>query len=108
VCGGVVTVIVVVVVFDGRGPTAYREATRDICGGRRARHAHRTSRAATHRRANGDGGRNGAVRGIETGLDKVLALGLCNKGLEFCGGESVHKAGLGNDQEEDLGTGEGG
>jgi hypothetical protein len=108
--GRVIAVVVIVIVFlDGRtrGPTTYGEAARDVCGGRRARHAHWAG-AATDGRADGKGGRNGTMRGIETGLDKVLALRLCDEGLEFCGGEGVNKAGLGDDQKKDLGSGEGG
>jgi hypothetical protein len=48
------------------------------------------------------------VRSIETCLDKVFALRLCDKGLEFCGGEGVDEAGLGDNQEEDLCAGESG
>jgi hypothetical protein len=42
------------------------------------------------------------VGGIETSLDKVLALGLGDKGLELGGGEGVDEAGLGDDEEQDL------
>ena len=100
--------VLVIIVFDGRGPTAYGKAARDICGGGRARHTHWAARAATDRGTNGDGGRNGAVRGIKTSLNEVFTLGLSNKGLEFRGGESVDEAGLGDDQKEDLCAGEGG
>jgi len=48
------------------------------------------------------------VGSIETGLDKVFALGLCDEGLELCGGEGVDEAGLGDDEKEDLCAGEGG
>jgi hypothetical protein len=42
------------------------------------------------------------VGGIETSLDKVLALGLGDKGLELGGSEGVDQAGLGDDEEQDL------
>lgn len=39
---------------------------------------------------------------IETGLDEVLALWLCDERLELGGGEGVYEAGLGDDQQKDL------
>jgi len=48
------------------------------------------------------------VGGVETGLDEILTLWLCDEGLELCGGEGVDKTGLGDDEQEDLGAGEGG
>jgi hypothetical protein len=47
------------------------------------------------------------VWGIEASLDKVLALWLGDEGLELCGGESVDETSFGDDEEEDLGAGEG-
>ena len=41
-------------------------------------------------------------------LNEVLALWLGDEGLQFGGGEGVDEAGLGDDEEEDLGAGEGG
>lgn len=80
--GSVVSMVLIVFVFlDTRGSAAYGEAARDVCGRRRARHVHWVARAAADRGADGDGGRNGAVGGVETGLDKVFALRLCDKGL---------------------------
>lgn len=32
--------------------------------------------------------------GIETGLDEILALGLCDEGLELGGGKGIDKTGL--------------
>ena len=46
------------------------------------------------------------MRGVEAGLDEVLALGLGDERLELGGGEGVDEAGLGDDEEEDLGAGE--
>lgn len=108
--GGVVgMVIIVVVFFDGgaRGTAADGEPARNIWGRGRARHA-QWAGTATDGRTNGHGGGDGAMRGIETGLDEIFALGLCDKRLEFCGGKGVDKAGLGDHKEEDLGSGEGG
>lgn len=42
--------------------------------------------------------------GIETSLNKVLALRLGDKRLELGGGEGVDEAGLGDDEEQDLCT----
>lgn len=39
-------------------------------------------------------------------LDQVLALSLGDEWLQLGGGEGVHEAGLGDDQQQDLGTGE--
>lgn len=41
-----------------------------------------------------------------TYLNQVLALGLGDKRLQLGGGESIDEAGLGDDQQEDLGTSE--
>lgn len=41
-----------------------------------------------------------------TNLNQVLALGLGDERLELGCGEGVHQAGLGYDQQEDLGTSE--
>lgn len=41
-------------------------------------------------------------------LDEVLAFGFGYEGLELRGGEGVDEAGLGDDEEEDLGAGEDG
>lgn len=41
-------------------------------------------------------------------LDEVLALGLGDKRLQLRRGEGVDEAGLGDDEEEDLGAGEDG
>ena len=46
--------------------------------------------------------------GVETSLDEVLALGLGDEGLEFCGGKGVDEAGLRDNEKEDLGASEGG
>ena len=40
--------------------------------------------------------------GIETSLDKILALRLGDEGLELGGSEGVDEAGLGDDEEQDL------
>ena len=48
------------------------------------------------------------MRGVEAGLDEVLALGLGDEGLELRSGEGVDEAGLGDDEQEDLRAGEGG
>jgi len=42
------------------------------------------------------------VRGIQTRLNEVLPLRLCDKGLELCGSESVYQTSLGDDEEQDL------
>jgi len=47
------------------------------------------------------------MRGIEAGLDKILAFGLCDERLKLCGGEGVDETGLGYDEEKDLSAGEG-
>ena len=39
-----------------------------------------------------------------TNLNKVLAFRLCDQRLELRGGESVYKTGLGDDEQQDLGT----
>jgi hypothetical protein len=102
-------IIIIVVFFDGgtRRTTAYGEATRDVWGRWRAGHI-QWARATADGGANGNGGRNGAMRGIETGLNKVFALGLCDERLEFRGGEGIYEAGFGDNQEEDLCASEGG
>lgn len=41
---------------------------------------------------------------IQTGLDQVLALGLCDQRLELGCGKSVDKTGLGNDKKKNLGA----
>jgi hypothetical protein len=45
---------------------------------------------------------------IETGLDKILSLWLGDEGLEFCSGEGVDEPRLGDDEQKNLGAGEGG
>lgn len=42
---------------------------------------------------------------VETYLDEVLALSLCDKRLKLRGGEGVDKASLGDDQEQNLRSG---
>jgi hypothetical protein len=53
------------------------------------------------------GARGLAGGGIETGLDQVLALGLGDERLQLGGRESVDESGLGDDEQEDLGAGQG-
>ena len=48
------------------------------------------------------------MRSIEACLDKVLALGLGDEGLELGGGEGIDETCLGDDEEEDLCASEGG
>lgn len=48
------------------------------------------------------------MRGIETSLNQVFALGLGDKRLEFGGGEGVHETSLGDDEQEHLCAGESG
>lgn len=45
--------------------------------------------------------------GVEACLDKILAFGLGDEGLELCGCESVDETCFGDDEEEDLGACEG-
>lgn len=56
--------------------------------------------------ADGHRGWELAMRGVEAGLDKVLALWLSDEGLELCGSEGVNEASLGHDEEKDLSAGE--
>lgn len=44
------------------------------------------------------------MRRVETCLDEVLTLGLGDERLQLRCGESVDKAGLGYDKQEDLGA----
>jgi hypothetical protein len=62
----------------------------------------------THGRTDGHGVGEGAVGRIETGLDEILALRLGDERLQFGGGERVDQAGFRDDEEEDLGSGQGG
>jgi hypothetical protein len=43
-----------------------------------------------------------ALRRVETCLDEVLAFGLRDERLEFCGREGVYESGFGNDEKQDL------
>jgi hypothetical protein len=63
-------------------------------------------RTAVDWRANGNGGRDGAMGSIEAGLDEIFAFWLGDKWLELGGGECVDKAGFGDDEQQDLGAGE--
>ena len=103
----VVVWLVVAVFFGGAlatdGWTGDGETAWQVRGGACARHRH-----ARHGCADGHGGGHVSGGGIETGLDEIFALGLGDEGLELGGGEGVDEAGLGHDEQEDLGAGEGG
>ena len=62
----------------------------------------------THGRTDGHGVRKGAVGGVETCLDEILALRLRDERLQLGGGESVYQAGFRDDEEENLCSGQGG
>lgn len=59
---------------------------------------------APNGRADGHVRRQAALRGVEAGLYEVLAFGLGDEGLKLGGSEGVHEAGLGDDEQEDLGA----
>jgi hypothetical protein len=101
--GVVMMVFVVKVLLYVRGSATNRKAAGNISRGWGTRDVHRARRAADGR-TDGHGGGNATVGGIQTGLNKVLALRLCDKGLELRGGEGVYQAGLGDNKEEDLGA----
>jgi len=48
------------------------------------------------------------VRGIQAGLNEILAFRLGDERLELGGGESIDETSLGHDEKEDLSAGEGG
>lgn len=80
--GGVISMIIIVVVFFYRrawGTSTYGKAARNVGGW--GRDIHCGARAASDGWANRHGGWDGAVRGIETSLDEIFALWLCDKGL---------------------------
>ena len=57
---------------------------------------------ATERCADGHRRRKLTVRGVQACLDKILALGLGDKGLQLGSGERVDEACLTHDEEQDL------
>jgi hypothetical protein len=59
----------------------------------------------THGGTDGHGVGEGAVRGIETCLDEILALRLGDERLQLCGGESVYQASFRDDEKENLCSG---
>lgn len=103
--GTPVVVWLVVAVFFGRplGWSGDGESAWKIRGGACARHGH-----ARHGCAYGHGGGHVSWRGVQACLDEVFALGLGDEGLQLGGGEGVDEAGLGDDEQEHLGAGEGG
>jgi hypothetical protein len=101
---GIVVVVVVLILGGVSRLVADGETPGEVVGGRG--HAH--GWGPTDRRTDGHTGREGAVGGIEAGLDEILALGLGDEGLELGGGEGVYETRLWYDEEQDLGTGEGG
>jgi hypothetical protein len=93
------------VVLGSGGRAADGDSSWDIiCT--RAWHVHR-ARGAADRGANGHGGGERAVRGIETCLDEVFAFWLGDEGLELGSGESIYEPRLRDDQQEDLRAGQG-
>jgi hypothetical protein len=48
------------------------------------------------------------MRGVETSLDEIFAFWLGDEGLELCGGESINETCLRDDEQQDLGTSQGG
>jgi hypothetical protein len=106
-CSGVFVGIVVVVFLEG-GVACWRpadgEATREVVGRWGPRHTH-LARGAPERSADGQGGRQRAMRSIKASLDKILAFRLSDEGLELCGGESIYQTSFGHDEEQDLSAG---
>lgn len=90
-----VVVVVVFLILGGvsRLVTDSETSWKVVGGGGATWDAHGT-RCTANRRADGHTGGKGAVGGIETRLDKILALWLGNKGLELGGGEGVYEASL--------------
>lgn len=90
--GVIVMVVILVVLLDVVTRTAAdRQATWDIGG--RAGDVHWPGRAAEGR-ADGHSGRQRAMGGIETCLNKILALWLSDQGLELSCSESIDEPSL--------------
>ena len=97
---------VVLVLLDGGSISrADGQAAGHVVGWWRSRHGHWVG-LATEGGADGHGGRQGAVGGIETGLNEIFTFRLGDERLEFCGGEGVDETSLGDDEKENLGASE--
>ncbi len=71
VSSGIVDMIIIILIFfdcGARGTATDRETAGDVGGWRRARDVH-GARASSNGRADGNGGGDGAVRSVETGLN---------------------------------------
>jgi hypothetical protein len=107
--GSGVVVVIVVLILRGvsRLVVSNRKTTGEVVSGRwPTRDAHGARRPA-YGRADGHARWERTMRGVEASLDKVLALRLCDEGLELGGGEGVYETSLRDNEEKDLCTREG-